>query len=74
MEWFSKKTSIAGVQNSQLGGRSHFRRSNLTRLLIHALSRSSSNPATGLGNRPAPTRRMRPPKQKEVPTKVGTSR
>ena len=38
MEWFSK-TSIAGVQIPNWGGRSRCRRRNLTPLLIHALSR-----------------------------------
>jgi hypothetical protein len=36
----------SGRSNSQLGGRSRCSRYNLTRLLIHALSRSGSNPAT----------------------------
>jgi hypothetical protein len=36
----------SGRSNSQLGSRSRCRRCNLTSLLIHALSRSGSNPAT----------------------------
>ncbi len=44
MEWFSKKTSIAGVEIPNWAVALSCRPCNLTRLLIHALSGSGSNP------------------------------
>ena len=45
MEWFSRKTSIAGIQNFKLDDRFGRRHCNLAHLQLHALGRPSSNPA-----------------------------